>query len=131
MGGCYLVSNSHFQAMTLKLRILTQNGQSVSAASTTEELLAVIQDRELGVIILNHDEEDSLRGWLLLRAQELAEGTFTSLDEEKTICIGKTVDGRPFVRDASGDWPTNQTGFWLRIFPINKSIGIAIEHRQI
>ncbi len=91
--------------MALKLRILTQNGKSVSAASTTEELLSVLEDKQSGAIILNHDEEDTLRGWLLLRAQDLENGELIALNEEKTLCVGKTVDGRPFVRDAGGDWP--------------------------
>ncbi len=91
--------------MALKLRIQTQNDQSVSATSSTEELLKVLLDVQNGLLILSQEEDDSLRGWLLLHAQELNNGEIGSLEGQPTLCIGKTNDGRPFVRDARGDWP--------------------------
>jgi hypothetical protein len=91
--------------MALKLRIQLQNNTFVSAASSTEELLKALLDAQNGVIILTHEEDDSLRGWLLLRAQELNNDEIRALEGQPTVSIGKTTDGRPYVRDPQGDWP--------------------------
>lgn len=97
--------------MALKLRILTTNNQFISAASSTEELLKSLLDVQNGLLVLTQEEDDSLRGWLLLRAQELNDGEISTLEGQPTICIGKTKDGRPFVRDARGDWPAIKPEF--------------------
>ncbi len=91
--------------MALKLRILTQNNQYVSGSSSTQELLKVLFDVQNGELVLSQEEDDSLRGWLLLHAQEINTGETVSLEGQPIICIGKTKDERPFVRDARGDWP--------------------------
>jgi hypothetical protein len=91
--------------MAIKLRIQIQDNQYISASSSIQELLKVLLDVQNGALILSPDEDDSLRGWLLLHAQELNNGETGSLDGQATVCIGKTNDGRPFVRDARGDWP--------------------------
>jgi len=97
--------------MALKLRILTQTGEFVSAASSVEELLKVLLDTQNGTHTLSQEEDDSLRGWLLLRAQELGNGKMVGLEGQPTVCIGKTAEGRPFVRDARGDWPPIKPDF--------------------
>ncbi len=91
--------------MSLKLRIQTKSGNFVSASSTVEELLKVLLDSQNGTDALSQEEEDSLRGWLLLRAQDLSDGQGIGLEGQPSVCIGKTGDGRPFVRDMRGDWP--------------------------
>ncbi len=97
--------------MALKLRILSHSGEFVSAANSTEELLKVLLDAQNGTHILSQEEEDSLRGWLLLRAQDLDQGKIVGLEGQPTVCIGKTADGRPFVRDNRGDWPPIKPDF--------------------
>ena len=97
--------------MALKLRILTPSGESVSATSSIEELLKVLLEAHNGVNPLDQEEEDSLRGWLLLKAQDLNNGQGIGLEGEPTVSIGKTADGRPFVRDARGDWPPVKPNF--------------------
>jgi len=91
--------------MALKLRILLPNNEFISASSSAEELLKALLAAENGTLILTQEEDDSLRGWLLLRAQEFNNGEIGSLEGQPSICIGKTSDGRPFVRDSRGDWP--------------------------
>jgi hypothetical protein len=97
--------------MALKIRILTRIGEFVSATSSTEELLMVLLDAQNGRHTLSQDEEDSLRGWLLLRAQELDNGKIIGIEGQPTVSIGKTAEGRPFVRDARGDWPPVKPNF--------------------
>jgi len=91
--------------MGLKLRISTKDGSTVSATSMTEELLAVLRDSQFGLIALDNDDEETLRGWLLMRADELENGATVGVGEDNSICIGKSADGRAYVRDARADWP--------------------------
>jgi hypothetical protein len=91
--------------MGLKLRILTNDGGSVSATSPTEELLAVLRDSFYRQIMLDRDDEETLRGWLLVRADELENGAIVTIGDDKTVCIGKSAEGRAFVRDGRTDWP--------------------------
>jgi hypothetical protein len=92
--------------MAIKLRIQIQDNQYISNSSSIQELLKVLLDVQNGALILTPDEDDSLRGWLLFHAQELNNGEIASLEgQHPPLSIGKTTDGRPFVRDARGDWP--------------------------
>jgi hypothetical protein len=91
--------------MSLKLRILGRDGISVSATSSTQELLSVLRDGQFGLILLDNDDEETLRGWLLIRADESENGALVPLADDSTYCVGKTPEGRAFVRDARGDWP--------------------------
>ena len=91
--------------MSLKLRILSRDGNIVSATSPPEELLAVLLDMQQGLILLDNDEEETLRGWLLVRADALESGSMMAAQGDNSVCIGKSTDGRAFVRDGRGDWP--------------------------
>ena len=97
--------------MSLKLRILAKDGNIITATSQTEELLAVLLDVKQGLFSLDNDEEETLRGWLLVRADQLENGTTVTVAGDNSICIGKSVDGRAFVRDARGDWPPLKPDF--------------------
>ncbi len=57
--------------MGLKIRIETKDGKFISNVSPIEEMLTVLADKELKLATLTVDEEDTLRGWLLLKAQEM------------------------------------------------------------
>jgi hypothetical protein len=91
--------------MGLKIRIETKDGKFVSNISPTEDMLNVLADAELGLASLTVDEDDSVRGWLLLRAQEMEAGQIIENHLGTHVCVGKTADGRAFVRDAKGEWP--------------------------
>jgi hypothetical protein len=91
--------------MSLKLRIETRDGKFVSNQSPTEEMLDVLADAELGLLVLNVDDDDTVRGWLLLRAQDMQPGQIIENHHGTHVCLGKTAEGRAFVRDAKGEWP--------------------------
>ncbi len=97
--------------MSLKLRIQVRDGQTVSTSNTTEELLAVLLDRMQGSVLLDNDDEETLRGWLLVRADQLENGQMVTLGENQSICIGKSADGRAFVRDGRGEVAAIKTRF--------------------
>ena len=97
--------------MTLKLRILLPNNEIISSASSTEELLKALLDVDKGLNVLNREEDDTLRGWLLMRAGELENGELLSLEGQSSVCIGKDKNGRSFVRDTHGEWPLLKPDF--------------------
>jgi hypothetical protein len=91
--------------MSLKLRIILSDDQAVSSNSSTEELLTVLLNKQQGLIMLDSNDEETLRGWLLMHAGELDNGAIVTAGQDKSVCIGKTSEGRAFVRDHRGDWP--------------------------
>lgn len=91
--------------MGLKLRIETKDGKFVSNISSIEEMLNVLADAELGLTALSVDEDDTLRGWLLLRAEEMQPGQAIENHLGTHVSVGKKADGQVFVRDAKGEWP--------------------------
>lgn len=91
--------------MPLKLRIEARDGKFVSNQSTTEEMLNVLADAELGLVMLSDDDDDTVRGWLLIRAQEMELGQVIENHLGTHVGVGKTADGRAFMRDAKGEWP--------------------------
>jgi hypothetical protein len=91
--------------MGLKLRIEARDGKFVSNQSTTEEMLNLLADSELGMVALSDDDDDTVRGWLIMRAQEMEPGQTIENHLGTQVCLGKSADGRAFVRDAKGEWP--------------------------
>lgn len=91
--------------MGLKIRIETKDGKFVSNISPIEDMLTVLADAELGLTSLSVDDDDTLRGWLLLRAQEMQPGQTIENHLGTHVSVGKKPDGQVFVRDAKGEWP--------------------------
>jgi hypothetical protein len=91
--------------MGLKIRIETRDGKFVSNISPTEEMLNVLADAELGLAALTTDEDDTVRGWLLLRAEDMQPGQMIENHHGTHVCVGKKSNGQAFVRDAKGEWP--------------------------
>lgn len=91
--------------MGLKLRIETKDGKFVSNSSPIEDLLNVLADTELRLHSLNMDEDDTIRGWLLLRAQQMQPGQMIENHLGTHVSLGKKADGQVFLRDAKGEWP--------------------------
>jgi hypothetical protein len=102
--------------MGLKLRIETRDGKFVSNVSPTEDMLNVLADAELGLFALTIDEDDTIRGWLLLRAEEMQPGQLIENHNGTQVSLGKKADGQAFVRDAKGEWPPQKPDLGSNLF---------------
>jgi hypothetical protein len=91
--------------MALKIRIETRDGKFVSNVSPIEDILNVLADAELGLSTLTVDEDDTVRGWLLLKAEEMQPGQVIENHLGTHVCVGKKADGQVFMRDQKGEWP--------------------------
>jgi hypothetical protein len=91
--------------MVFLTRVETANGKSVGRSSETNELLDVLSDADLKMIDLSPEQDDALRGWLLVRAEEMQAGQTIAHPPGTNVSIGKTADGRAFVKDSRGEWP--------------------------
>jgi len=91
--------------MVFLTRVETTNGKTVGRSSETNELLEVLSDADLKMIDLSPEQDDALRGWLLVRAEELTAGQTVAFPPGTNVSIGKAADGRAFVKDSRGEWP--------------------------
>jgi hypothetical protein len=102
--------------MVFLLRIETPNGQSVTRNSELTEMLDILADNEMKVVELNAEQEDTLRGWLLLKAEALEPGQATMNHRGTHASVGKTAEGRAFVQDQRGEWPPPRPAFGEELF---------------
>ncbi len=91
--------------MVLLLRIETTNGQTVNRNSELIEMLNVMADVEMKVVDLTPEEDETLRGWVLLKAEALNPGEGIINHRGTHVSAGKNAEGRGFVKDKRGEWP--------------------------
>ena len=96
--------------MVFLLRIETNTGKSITRNSELNEMLDVLADAEVKVTELTVDEDDTLRGWLLLKAEAMKAGQAVENHRGTKVSVGKTSEGRAFVRDHRGEWPPPRPG---------------------
>jgi hypothetical protein len=97
--------------MTYLLRIEIDSGKTISERSDTQTLLDALAAAQMKQINLTADQEEALRGWLLLHAQKLAPGTTLSATSGTSISIGKRKSGSAYIHDYNGEWPPEKPTF--------------------
>jgi len=85
-------------------------GKSITRNSDLSDLLDVLADAEVRITQLSADEDETLRGWLLLKAEALNPGENIVNHRGTNAGVGKDSDGRAFVKDHRGEWPPPRLG---------------------
>jgi hypothetical protein len=96
--------------MVFLLRIETNTGKSITRNSDLQEMLGVLADAEMKVTELSADQDETLRGWLLLKAEAMKPGENIANHNGTNAGVGKTAEGRAFVKDHRGEWPPPRPG---------------------
>jgi hypothetical protein len=96
--------------MVFLLRIETNTGKSITRNSELNDMLDLLADAEVKVTQLSADEDETLKGWLLLKAEGMKAGEAVSNHRGTQVSIGKTSEGRAFVKDHRGEWPPPRPG---------------------
>jgi hypothetical protein len=96
--------------MVFLLRIETNTGTSITRNSDLLEMLGVLADAEMKVTELSADQDETLRGWLLLKAEAMKPGENVANHNGTNAGVGKTSEGRAFVKDHRGEWPPPRPG---------------------
>jgi hypothetical protein len=96
--------------MVFLLRIETNTGKSITRNSDTKEMLDILSDAEMKVTELSADQDETLRGWLLLKAEAMKPGENIANHNGTNAGLGKTAEGRAFVKDHRGEWPPPRPG---------------------
>jgi len=96
--------------MVFLLRIETNTGKSITRNSDLNDMLDVLADAEVKVTELSADQDETLRGWLLLKAESLKPGESVANHRGTNVGVGKDSEGRAFVKDHRGEWPPPRPG---------------------
>ena len=86
-------------------------GKTINRDSGLVEMLDVLADIEMNRANLSLDEIETLRGWILILAEKMAPGEGVMNHLGTNVSVGKTAEGRAFIKDLKGEWPPPRPNF--------------------